>query len=220
MQKPSVVAQDISIVFLGDLNPRIFQPAWFAATGLIRTSEAENAAIQLLHKDVSNFSTDWFNVQVLSDRFTIRTSQEPYSKHLYDLVLGTFKILRHTPLRQMGINRAVTYQFQDENDWHALGHLLTPKTIWNKFLKMPGMRSLTMQGRREDEDKVKGAIFVTIESSMSIQRGADFKVNDHYEVNDASKVVGCEELIAILESTFFESQKRSLTIIDGVLNEL
>ena len=43
----------INIVMLGSFNPKIFQPAWFAANELIRNLEAEEADTQIIHNDIS-----------------------------------------------------------------------------------------------------------------------------------------------------------------------
>jgi hypothetical protein len=44
--------QGISIVLLVDFNPKIFQPAWFAAQNLIRQQEADEATIHIkVHPD-------------------------------------------------------------------------------------------------------------------------------------------------------------------------
>jgi hypothetical protein len=43
IQHPEI--QGISVVWLGDFNPKIFQPAWFAAEGLIRSRSTEWARV-------------------------------------------------------------------------------------------------------------------------------------------------------------------------------
>ena len=39
----------ISIVLLGNFNPKIFQSAWFASQNLIRKIEANEAKIEIIH---------------------------------------------------------------------------------------------------------------------------------------------------------------------------
>lgn len=93
-----------SIVIRGDFNPAIFQPAWFAAEKLIGEKEAEAANVQIVHRDAAIFSADWLSLEVTQDRFSASTSHEQYVEPLQDLVIGTFILLSHTPLRMLGIH--------------------------------------------------------------------------------------------------------------------
>jgi hypothetical protein len=141
-RKPDVTEDEIGVVLLGDFNPKIYQPAWFASEGLIRPSEADNAKIQIVHADLAIFSTDWFVLQVARDRFSATIKALAYRAHLRDLVLGTFHKLLHTPLMQMGINCATRVRFKSDDDWHAFGHFLVPKCPWKGILSTPGMRAV------------------------------------------------------------------------------
>ena len=69
--------QGVTVVFLGDFNPKIFQPAWFAVQGLIRQQEAEEANVEIIHPDVVSFSLEWLALQVTRERFAISTTQSP-----------------------------------------------------------------------------------------------------------------------------------------------
>jgi len=69
----------INIVILGSFNPKIFQPAWFAANELIRKLEAEEADTEIIHNDISIFRIgDWLRLEVTRDRFNASTEQEAY----------------------------------------------------------------------------------------------------------------------------------------------
>ena len=118
-----------SIVLVGNFNPKIFQPAWFAAQGLLSQQEAEEVKIEIIHSSVVIFSTNtnWMRIEVTDERFIVKTSQEPYDVVIRDLVLGTFDLLRYTPIMQMGINREMHFQLSSEKNWHKAGHLLAPK---------------------------------------------------------------------------------------------
>ncbi|MBI2749737.1 MAG: hypothetical protein HYX43_10475 [Burkholderiales bacterium] len=190
------------------MNPKIFQPAWFALGNLIRASEAESATIEIIHEDVVAFRTEWFNLNVLRNKIIFRTAQDPYAKHLYDLALGTFKKLSHTPLYQLGINRNRTYEFESDDEWHGFGHFAAPKDAWEKVLDTPGLKVMTMQGKRTGG--TKGCVNVTVEAQPN--RRVAIQVNDHYEVNDASKIHSADEMLGVLEAGFFDSQKSSTEI--------
>ena len=82
-----------TIVAVGDLNPAIFQPAWFAAEGLITNHEAQAAKIQMISAQAASFQVDWLSLQVLPDRFVAATENEAFYRHLVDLVGSTFSKL-------------------------------------------------------------------------------------------------------------------------------
>ena len=208
VKKPEI--EGMSIVFRGDFNPKIFQPAWFAAQGLIRNEEADEAKIEIIHPTIVVFSLDWLQIQIEPNRFYAGTNQSPYYEILKDLVLGTFRILSHTPIKIMGINYDSHFPMDSEDAWHDIGHRVTPKEIWNKVLKKPGLRSLTIQGERPDDHK--GRIAVRIEPSNRVRYGVFININDHYELQDSESVLGCEAIIDMLESEWKASVTRSQQI--------
>ncbi len=214
-QSPKVVG--LNIVLLGDFNPKIFQPAWFSSEKLLTKEEAERAEVDVIHPEVVSFRLDWLHLNVTRERVAASTSQEPFEL-LRDLVVGTFTLLRHTPLRQMGINTEMHFQVESEERWHQFGHLLAPKQVWDDLLKSPGMQTLVMEGLRPDVSK--GFIRVFIEPSMRVHPGVYFKINDHYEVSNQSSVQGAREIIEILSNSWDDSLKRAKHIIDSLMRKL
>jgi hypothetical protein len=216
IQHPEI--QGISVVWLGDFNPKIFQPAWFAAEGLVRKQEAEKAKIEIIHPEVVTFTLEWLILQVTRERFFVSTSQEPYYEVVRDLVLGTFSLLRHTPVHKMGINRDMHFRMDSEEAWHAFGHRLAPKDLWKDILgENPGMRSLTMEGRRQDG--CKGYTRVKVEPSEKVHPGVYVNVNDHYEVADPKSVIGSDEIRTLFERSWSESLRRSAHIAYALLEK-
>jgi hypothetical protein len=209
--------QGASIVLIGDFNPKIFQPAWFASQDLIRNEEAQNAEIQIVHQALVDFSLEWLKVQVRQDRFSAGTHLSPYYTPLKDFVVGTFRILRHTPIRMMGINCDYHLSIGSEDRWHALGHRLTPKEIWERVLEKPGMRSLSVEGVRPDQHK--GRLLVRVEPSVRIKYGVFITVNDHYELKDTDSPLGCDKIIDILAESWEVSVSRSNEIAFKILEE-
>src|SRR5688572_1822642 len=114
--------EGVMIVLVGAFNPQIFQPAWFASEKLIRKEEADSARIEIIHGDLTVFSLDWCKLEVTDDRFRIDTSSlQQYSPELIrDLTLGTFGILRHTPLKMMGLNTMYHFEVASEEVWHSI----------------------------------------------------------------------------------------------------
>jgi len=207
-----------SIVLIGNFNPKIFHPAWFSAQGLIGKKEEEGAKIEIVHSDLSLFSADWLSIEVLHDRFKASTTQQPYSDAVRDLVLGTFTILRHTPLTMMGINIEKHFRVNSEDIWHKAGRKLAPKEPWEGLINEPGMLSLTMQGQRSDT--YKGFIRVTAEPSRKVRPGLFFQVNDHYEAADRGNILGSDEIVSILKASWQTSCKNADVIISGLYERI
>ncbi len=216
VKKPEI--EGMNIVFRGDFNPKIFQPAWFAAQGLIRNEEADEATVEIIHPTIVVFTLDWLQIQIEPNRFYAGTNQSPYFEILKDLILGTFRILNHTPIKMIGINYNSHFPMDSEDAWHDVGHRVAPKDMWNKILKKPGLRSLTMQGERPDDHK--GRIAVRIEPSNRARHGVFININDHYELKDPESVLGCEAIIDMLESEWKSSVTRSQRIAITILEQV
>ena len=213
--------QASSIVFIGSFNPKIFQPAWFVKEGLIQKQEGDEADIEIMHNEFVSFGLHWLKLTVTRDKFQVATSQESFYEFLRDLAFGTFKVLKHTPISQMGINLHMHFRMNSEKEWHDFGHKLTPKEIWNKVLTKPGMLKLTIQGDT-NRCNLNGYRQVTVEPSKKVPNGVFLTVNDHYQVKDKEikNVSGCEEIIGILETKWNESIEGSKKIIYQLLESI
>lgn len=194
----------INIVILGSFNPKIFQPAWFAANELIRKLEAEEADTEIIHNDISIFRIgDWLRLEVTRDRFNASTEQEAYFEVLVDFVLGTFSLLSHTPAGILGINTAMHYRVKNEKLWHEIGDKLAPKEPWKLLMRAPRLTRVEMQDVRVDGPK--GYLRVRVEPSTRITPGIFINTNDHYEVDDPKNATGCSELMEILNTNWKSS---------------
>lgn len=215
MDGPRLEIEGRTITLVGSFNPKIFQPAWFAAQGLIRQEEEEAAEIKLIHPAVASFTTAWLVLEVTADRFSAGTTQNAFYEPLRDLVLGTFRLLRHTPIRMMGLNRDSHFRMPSEEAWHAFGHRLAPKEVWEGILESPGVRSLTMEGQRPDG--LNGYIRVRVEPSARVPPGVFVQINDHYVVEQEETLQGSDEIINILDQEWRNAVERSLKITDSLM---
>jgi hypothetical protein len=204
-----------SVVALGSFNPAIFQPHWFSGNSLIRREEAEAATVQIIHKDVSIFSTEWFSLQVTDDRFSVDTMDPTKSLPLRDLAAGTFRILEHTPIGAFGFNGYRHFRFPSEDEWHTFGHHYAPKGSWTGIIANPGMRGLTIQGRREDCDA--NSVQVKIEPSTKAHPGVFIHVNQHYSLDEKATTT---DRIARLLDTLQGSWDAFLLYCDRVCQHL
>jgi len=226
MRSPQPKSQESSIVLVGNLNPKIFQPAWFASQGLIKEIEAEKADIQIIHSDIVIFTLEWLILEVSKERFVARTAQEPYDEPLRDLVVGTFSLLKHTPINQVGINRSMHFLMENEDKWNEAGYRLASKEPWEGILKRSGLLTLTIEeSERKDgvvyrSDGKRGCTRVRTEPSRKINPGIFIEVNDHFECQDPTVTLGCEEILDIVNKSWESSYKRSETIIYSLLERL
>lgn len=196
MSLPKIAIEGISLVLLGSFNPAIFQPAWLAAHRLIPQEEADEAKIKLIHPELTEFSSDWLNLQVMHDRFTASTTQTAFFEPLRDFVIGTFMILEHTPVRMLGMNSDRHFELPSEEEWHQVGRNLAPPDPWEDVLNSPGLGKLMMQGVRPDD--MKGAVNVTVEPSTRVKYGVYVNINDHFVIADDEDSVGSAGLATSL----------------------
>jgi hypothetical protein len=212
--------QGINLVLVGQFNPSIFQPVWFASEDLIRAGEADTAKIEIIHPDLAiiNINMEGFRIEVTPVRFSISTSQVPYFEVIRDLALGTFRILKHTPISMLGINFLAHYKLDSEEKWHEVGHTLAPKLPWGDALDSPGLRSLTMEESRR-RDGQAGHLRVKVEPSTKVNPGIYLDINDHFQKPNDSKTTGSEEIMTILEKSWEASLERSGKIIRTLLEQ-
>ncbi len=202
-----------SIVLLGSFNPAIFHPVWFQSHDLIRPQEAELAKLEITHPEVSSFSTDWFKVSVFTNRFAIETADAHHFEPLRDLVLGIFRLLEHTPVSKMGLNRQMHIKMPSIEKWHGFGHVIAPKKPWQKIMKEPGLVSLVMHDKRENPP---GFIRVKVEPSVKVQPGIYIQINNHY---DGKEKEGLQELMEILKTSWGEILDNSERIAETLLDQ-
>ena len=217
----------VVIVLLGDFNPAIFTPAWFAMNGLLPRAAADNADLQVAHRQVTEFSTEWLKLQVTTDRFMADTGQAPHIR-VRDLVVRVFnEHLHHTPVRAMGINRNVHFRVTSAAERNRIGKALAPVEPWGRWRQelgldgeYGGMTSLTMSQLRLEDRPKGGRINVKVEPSNRIgdgRSGVFVEVNDHYAVADATSDGGAQ-LMGFLHDRFDASIRRSDDIIDHIMS--
>lgn len=203
-----------SLVLVGSFNPRIFQPSWFVRHGLLAESEEEAANVQVISNDVTVFETDWFHLEVFNDRLHLGSMATPVPEAMRDLLAGTLKLLRHTPVERVGMNTHTHYQLSSEEDWHAFGHRLAPKTdLWEPIMRSPGTRTVSIQSSRSDE-KYEGYVTVKVEPSYKVPFGIFIEVNDDYRMSGPEDT---DWVVEILSERWDESRARSAQVQDHLV---
>jgi hypothetical protein len=189
MRAPEI--EGASIVMIGSFNPAIFQPRWLGSQQLIRPEEAESAKITTIQAELADFSTEWFALQVLQKRLAILTTDPRQYAPLRDLAAAMFTILPHTPVTTLGINRTFHFQIASVEAWHEIGHLLAPKDRWRAIMKEPGLRSMLMQGRREDA-AARGLLHIKVEPSVEVKPGLFVEVNEEFKAPNEGESLGAQ----------------------------
>lgn len=205
----------VSVVLVGSFNPAIFQPGWLARHELVAVDEADAADVQIVSREVTQFSTELFDIQVTHDQFVATTARVPSFGMLLDLVVGIFERLRYTPVSRIGINRDVHVRMASEDAWHDLGHRLVPPGLWDSFLKNPGMRTVVVQGLRPD--KRAGNVFIRVEPSGRVHPGVYIQQNDHFELGEAAD--DASAALEVLKQEWSASLDRAEEAFRQVLND-
>ncbi len=201
-----------SIIILGSFNPAIFHPAWFKANGLIKPQEVESAKLEVTHPFVSIFSVEWFRLQAEPERFAVQTNDEVHFELISDLVIGTFSLLEHTPVKAMGMNRMMHFKMDSKEVWHAFGDKIAPKNAWHGIMKEPGLISLTMQEPREG---LESYIRVKVEPSPQVMPGIFIEVNNHFEIKDNDVQI----ILKLLKESWRDVLVNSRKIADHLMGE-
>lgn len=204
--------ESVRIVLVGSFNPAIFHPGWFARQQLVPDSDAERAQIKVIARELAAFDLgDLFSIEVEGERFIAASTQAPGYLPLRDLVVGTFTLLRHTPVRFVGINITGHFRIDTEEAWHALGHELAPKEVWRECLDEPGLKSLSIRGNRPD--RYPGAVNVKVEPSVVVRPGLFVSLNDHFELVGPQDAGAAVALIGEQFEPAFERYEKVTTSI-------
>jgi len=219
MENPSLEIREFNIVCIGSFNPLIFHPQWLARKEIIGDEAVNGATIKLSHMDISEFELDFCKFQIVPEKFIIQSSDEPYFDKCIELVIQIFRVLRETPIYQMGINLINHFQFQDEDSWHAFGDKIVPKVnFWNKILTSPRLSQLNIQANRIDD--YSGYVMVTTGSSTRIKKyGVALTVNDHFElcVKENRNEADASNALEILEKKWGDSKTQATKITEEII---
>lgn len=208
MQNYQLLEEGVQIVLVGSFNPAIFHPQWFARKTLMSDTEADAANLEVCHSDVAKFSTDWYELEVLQKRMTVKTKHIGRSEELRDFVASTFLVLSETPVEAVGFNKQSIYRANSDKYWHLIGDVLAPKAIWEDALPAAqlGMRSLDIQGVRTDDLLgVRNVKVFPVYDQGSKNSDVAFTFNSHIEVSKSIEEERVKDLYQIFMG-FFESE--------------
>ncbi|MBW1649390.1 MAG: hypothetical protein JRJ44_01690 [Deltaproteobacteria bacterium] len=218
--KQKAEIQMADIVFIGSFNPAIFSPAWFASKKLIGETESEGSDVKVIHPDITMFELPWFRFYTTRDHFSVLSEQEVYFSSVFDLAVGTFQLLEHTPIQAMGINREFHIQCDSEKEWHDFGHLLAPQSPWEGILKKESaLKKIEICEKYSPENPLDGKLTVIVQPSNRVRFGVFFSINDHYSIDAQEKASGSKKIISRLQKKWKESNEKSETIVSAIIDK-
>lgn len=191
MNERGIAIEGLTIVIRGAFNPAIFTPSWFRDQDLIGVTESEAQTIELITREVAVFSMGWLQCHATADALQLSTEEPEEFERLRDVAIGVLRILSHTPLSALGINRDFHTTMKSIDQWHAIGDAIVPKDIWEEDLLLPGMRSATLWGRRSDG--YTGHFQVQVEPSVKLPLSVFVATNDHFALTTENREIKSRE---------------------------
>ena len=213
--------KSVGVTLTGIFNPAILHPAWFASEQLIRKGEAEEAENVFVTKDLVAFRLDWLALQGNAKQIDFYCEDAGSFDQIRDLVVGTFRLLSHTPVETLSIIYHTHYRAESEEEWHRVGNTVAPKPIYEGLLKKPGLINLHLEGQRDDGHK--GKIYLFVQPSALVTPGVYLAVQDAFDfrTDDESRIQGgSAKAVDILTSNWASSMEQGRLIIESILKRI
>jgi len=220
MSRWVVEQEEASIVLVGNFNPKIFHPEWFIRHELIEKWDYLSSEVINI-PDLSRVELpSECLLEVLENRLIYRSTLKSNHLALKDLVTGTFSILSHTPVQQIGLNYSQTLKIPDKSDWLKFGLELAPTELWKKAApylddfgddekSKIGLNSLKMELPRPDTHSGVVRAGITAKSIGTIL----FSINSHIDLQDGT----ASEMVSVVEDAWEDSLELSEVIINTIM---
>ena len=218
-----------SVVALGAFNPAIFSPAWLERNNLIGREDAEaanKAPSLIVSHQVTVFETEWFAFQVLENQFSL-TSKGALTPLVKDLAVGILSLVPHTPITAIGLNYLAHFRLATEAEYHRIGDVLAPKTIWNSLYpdrNAAGLANLTIKiqdAERGQSPRSGNERQISIQPSNKVKFGVFLSLNDHRQIieSSAAGMTTAEQAAAIVDSDWQSSWDDAVRVFDLVVSQ-
>lgn len=222
-----------TIVAVGIFNPATFSVDMLKENGLLGAEDADLARDQgsyVLTRQVSTLETEWVRLQVLENQLLIM-SKGALSPAVRDIAVGILSLLSYTNISAVGLGFFGHYKMSSRADYHRVGDVFAPKTIWNDIFPTEnhntGMETLTVTvqpARREENAAMRNVKQITLQPSKLILDGLFLSCNDHVVEADDHTEIGTAERVARLigakwEPSWVEAVKLFESLISKALGE-
>lgn len=219
-----------TIVAVGIFNPAMFSVDMLKENGLLGAEDADLARDQgsyVLTRQVSTLETEWARLQVLENQLLIM-SKGALSPAVRDIAVGILSLLSYTNISAVGLNFFGHYKMSSRADYHRVGDVFAPKTIWNDIFPTEnhntGMETLTVvvQPARREENAVMGNVKqITLQPSKLIPDGLFLSSNDHYvvEADDQTKIGTAERVARLIETKWEPSWQETNKLFNSLISK-
>lgn len=182
MEQLDVKQRESSIVLVGEFDPLVMTPHWFAKQGMIPQEDIdENLAIELVYKDLTKFSLANIQVEIQCTTLILRSDHPSFDYRIHDLALSILSALKDNKVRAVGLNQYADVHFDSLDSWHSVGNLITPKDVW--FSAMPDSERIGMANVQMQIMKPKGeqGLYNVTVGWLETPKAIRFSINNHYD---------------------------------------
>jgi len=223
------VVDRVSIVLLGNFNPAIFTPAWFAQNQLVSREDSDKADVKVVHPDYSQFTVGELTISVEHQRFIVACDAPRYDM-VKDLAIGAFgNVLFHTPLRGIGINREFHFDAGSFLARDAVGARLAPREAWGDWgpylqndgkdlAEFGGLLSISLR-EMHLKSEFRGFVQADLQPSMLPQLGTSgifMVVNNHYEIKSEGAGKSTDRMVMLLEQEWGAANTKCEFILEQI----
>ena len=187
MKNVPLARDGVSVVVGGVFNPAVFSSDWLLREDLIDNAVFSSMTDSVTTPEFTSLRLGDISLQVTREALQVATAEASEFEPSRDLVVNILRLLAHTPIAALGINRHFHIKADSVTLWNAIGDAIVPKAPWETVLTLPGMRSAALWGARPD--KHAGRVQVQIEPSVAIQYGIFVSQNDHYDLYDLDELI-------------------------------
>ncbi len=120
----------ITIVVAGQFHPGVFTTDWFRYHKILSEEDCDKAEIKFIEQSIINIDFGWFRWFSDPQRILIELVTDGDDGRMLDLLRNILLMFSYTKVSAIGINFEFQINFNQEKDWHTLGHSLAPKDIW------------------------------------------------------------------------------------------
>lgn len=221
----------ISIVLVGEFNPAMFQPEWFARNDIISVEEASIAkdsdgAPLVVTPQITMFKTSMLDVRIEQKRFVVSSQKEPWDL-VKDFVGKTFEKLSGMSIKAYGYNYDAHYYVGGAENLNSIGNCLAPKQYWGALFEDDvncsesgnGLSSMKMLKTKADGN---GRVTVMVEPSVHEKNGLFMTCNDHNDVlqDESLAEYVIPQIVESFDATLSSLRKIQEDVITEVLNNV
>lgn len=181
-----------TIVVLGQFHPGIFTPDWFSFHEIVSKEDCDNAKIKFIESSVIHIDFGWFIWFSDPHRIMIELNIDGYDDQMLDLLRSILTMFSYTKVSALGINFHYSLNINSIDDWHSIGHTLTPKDIWKNSFGHDklhyGMREAAIQidDFHGEDANLNIAVKTPNNIDQKYPQRVMFEFNNHFNIPDVN----------------------------------